>query len=137
MKDAQTDLAGNISGRFSPEDWARILTRASASLEAQIHSGKPENEAWGDVIREFHRERYWGFQPSYRPPKVKKEPDLAIGLIVFLFISFTLVKMAVVWTGQLYTFSDEEADTRKFYAALILVAANVVFFLWRFRRHKD
>lgn len=137
MSDAETDLTGNISGRFSPEDWSEILKRAGASLEAQVRQGKAESEAWREVIREFHREHYWGFQPNYRPPKVKKEKDLGVSLIIFLFISFTLVKMSVVWLGQIYTFSDEESDTRMFYLALAIVLANVAYFLWRHRRHTD
>lgn len=138
MRDAETDLTGNISGRFSPEDWAEILKKAGSGLQTRVQEGKSETEAWSEVIREFHREHYWGFHPNYRPPKVKKKKkDLGVSLILFLFVSFTLVKMSVVWLGQIYTFSDEESDTRMFYLALAVVLANVGFFLWRHRRHTD
>lgn len=137
MKDAEIDLAGNISGRFSPENWKAILERAKATLEAQVRSGKPEGEAWTEVIREFHRDHYWGFEPNYHAPKLKKKPNLGLGLIFILATSFTLVKIAIVWLGQIYTFSDEENDGRIFYVALVIVLANFAFFLWRFRRHTD
>src|SRR3989344_829594 len=104
MAKARIDLAGNISGEFSPEDWEKIFARAAELLR---HSPKPEQEAWIDVIRDFHREKYWGFTPNYKKPKIKPhEQNLGTRFIWYSFRSFLVTKVVLLYAGARYTADD-------------------------------
>ncbi len=130
MGHAQEDLAGNIHGQFSPEDWALILARAAAQLKA---AGRQDHAAWVEVIRDFHRENYWGFSPDYKKPKIKRDDEnLGVRLIWYTFRSLTLTKIAVVWFGALYTQSDEPIYKWLFIGAIALSLTNYGIFLWRY-----
>ncbi|HMN67336.1 MAG TPA: hypothetical protein PKC28_02245 [Bdellovibrionales bacterium] len=135
LKSARIDLAGNLSGEFSPADWDSILAKAEKDWRANGAS----SEAWSEVIRDFHRTRYWGFRADYRAPKVikPKASNLGVSLIFVLFFTFTFSIMAVVWLGQIYTHSDDPSDKWWFFLALIAVGFGFVRFLWRNRGHRD
>ena len=138
MENARIDLGGNFSGEFSPEDWQKILAQAEARWNALKLESTSEQEAWQSVVREFHTQGRWGFRPNYVAPKAKaKEMSLGVRLVIMTFISFTITEIAVVWLGQIYTFSDEPRDKWLFLLAVALVMANVVYFLWRTRKHQD
>src|ERR1017187_8151098 len=102
MANAAEDLTATIEGRFSPDDWEKILKRAQAAVEA--------GTAWPDVIRDFHQTRYWGFVPNYRGRKVKKSKNLGFQFIWMTFASLTIMKVAVLWFGQIYSRSDDPSD---------------------------
>jgi hypothetical protein len=127
-RDAQTDLAGNVAGRFSPEDWERILEIARQKLETR---------SWPDVVREFHRENYWGFRPDWRPPAVPYKFNLGYGMLWMTFSTFVLTLMALAWLGQNYATSGQAKDGYLFCAALALALLNFVYFLWRSRGYRD
>jgi hypothetical protein len=136
LANASEDLAGNISGRFSPEDWDQILVRAKDQLRC---SSKPLPEAWVDVIRDFHREKYWGFVPNYKVPKLKREDEnLGLRFIWYSFRSFLLTKMAVVWFGALYSTYGDPFYKWMFFGAIAFMLSNYGLFLYRYgSKHKD
>jgi hypothetical protein len=137
MANANIDLASTIEGRFSPGDWEKILDRARTLLLEKSGS-MDESAAWKAVIRDFHRERYWGFQPNYRAPKPqKKKRNLGFQFIWLLFGSLTIMKVAVLWFGQIYSRSDEAYDKWMFFVVLALIIGNILYFLWRNRHHED
>jgi len=129
MTNAAEDLTATIEGRFSPDDWEKILKRARATLD--------DGRTWPDVIRDFHQTRYWGFVPNYRRPKIKKPKNLGMQFIWMTFASLTIMKVAVLWFGQIYSRSDDPSDKWIFFAVLSLIVGNIVFFLWRSRHHVD
>lgn len=136
MKHAHEDLMGNVSGRFSPEDWGLILDRASEHLAAFQRSGLSEQEAWKEVIRQFHREHYWGFQPDYIAPR-PRDNNMGIRFILMTVLTFIFSLIAVVWLGQAYTASLEFEDGRNLVLAIALILGNFGLFLWYHRQHKD
>lgn len=133
MAEAKTDLAGNISGDFSPDDWAKILDRAHTQLKA---SAKSEAEAWTDVIRDFHREKYWGFIPNYVKPKSKpEEHNLGKKFIWFSFRSFLLTKTIILYCGARYVNDDPNPIyTWLFYGALVFIVFAYGRFIWIYAR---
>lgn len=137
MANANIDLASTASGKFSPGDWERILDRAQAQwLENQ--RSMDEATAWQTVVRDFHVQRYWGFRPNYRAPRAaKKKTNLGFQLIWLMFGSFTVMKVAVLWFGQIYSRSDESVDKWAFFAVLTFVIGNILWFLWRNRNYQD
>ncbi|MBX3022223.1 MAG: hypothetical protein KF799_11165 [Bdellovibrionales bacterium] len=138
MRHAHQDLGATVSGRFSPEDWQKILERAEAKWRAALETaeaGESDLTAWQAVIRDFHRERYWGYQPNYQPPKAKG--NLGTSFIWVGFITFTLVNMSLAWLGQRYTTSDEPRDGYIFFAVLAFWLIAFAAFLWRQRKHRD
>ena len=139
MKNAYEDLSATVEGRFSPEDWASILTKAEHRLtELELEkSGWSESERWHEVMREFRRERYWGYRPTYRAPRIKKKSNLGYSFIWITFNTLTTMKVAVLWFGQIYSRSDEPKDKWIFFLLLIFCVGNFVFFLWRNRNHVD
>jgi hypothetical protein len=140
MADAREDLAGNLSGEFSPGDWVQILDRAERRWRHELSAiGGDELAAWQTVIREFHQQSYWGFSPDYKPREtVGRGPrNLGITFIWMAFQTFVLTKIAVVWLGQVYTRTQDPRDGLLFYSAIVLVLANFGFFLWRHRNHED
>lgn len=139
MSQARTDLAGNVSGDFSPENWASILEEANVRLLRHNSGLGDESSAWREVVREFHRERYWGFSPDWRPPpKAKaKHKNLGVFFIWMTFSTFVLTLIALVWLGQNYTVSDEPKDKYLFFTAVGLAIANFTYFLWHSRHYED
>jgi hypothetical protein len=132
MNQAREDLMGHVSGRFSPEDWNLILERAAGRLEAFQSGGVSELQAWQEVVREFHRERYWGFSADYKPPKVKRpEINLGVKFILFGLLTMTVFMTALVWLGQIHTHSDDPKDGWIFYSVVALVVLNFILFLWK------
>jgi hypothetical protein len=132
MDNAKEDLAGTVEGKFSPEDWEKILGKAQNLL------GTGGLEAWREVIRDFHRNRYWGFVPNYREPRKKEvSKNLGFQFIWMTFGSLTIFKVAVLWFGQIYSRSDDPLDKWLFFGCLALVLGNIAFFLWRNRNHVD
>lgn len=139
MKHAKEDLAGNVSGRFSPKDWQSILNYAEEQWhKEQLRLAGDEMKAWHSVVRDFHRQSYWGFVPDYRPPRRKSEKrNLGIAFIWMAFQTFVITKIAVVWLGQTYSRTQDALDGWLFYSVIAVVLANFGFFLWRHRHHRD
>jgi hypothetical protein len=130
MAHAHEDLAGNISGRFSPEDWEKILMQAHKQLK---DSAKSEDEAWVDVIRDFHSKKYWGFVPNYQKPRIKPEDqNLGVRFIWFSFRSFLLTKVAVLYFGARYTADYDPVYGWLFFGAIAFMLVNYGVFLWRY-----
>jgi hypothetical protein len=140
LSSAKEDLTGHISGRFSPEDWQKILRLAEQKLTEYKASltAADEREAWQAVVRDFHQNACWGFVPNYRPPRLKRKPvNLGIKFIIMAMMTMTVTKVAVVWLGQLQTYSDEPMDKWIFYAVVAVVVAGFGRFLWKNRHHRD
>ena len=139
MRNAQADLAGQIGGQFSPDAWRAILSEARNRFEIRRGEGLRESDAWSEVIREFHRDRYFGYEPTWNIPKGQrpKGRSLGMGFVWMTFSAFVITKIAVVWLGQIYTASDDPRDAYLFFAAIGLVFVNFSFFLWRARHYKD
>lgn len=140
MANAREDLAGNIGGQFSPDDWEKILMRAHEQLRRsqKTHSEKTHEDAWVDVIRDFHRERYWGFTPDYKKPKANREDEnLGIRFIWYSFRSFLLTKVAVLYFGARYSADYDPVYKWLFFGAIAFMLVNYGIFLWRYvPRHK-
>ena len=136
MRRAREDLMGNASGDFSPEDWALVLQLANERLAAFQGAGLSEDSAWAEVIREFHRERYWGYRPDYKAPRVR-DSNMGIRFILMTGLTFIFSIIAVVWLGQIYTSSGEFEDGRNLVVAIVLILCNFGFFLWYHRQHED
>lgn len=134
MKNAKDDLAGSVSGRFSPSDWDKILGEAESRLKARMLS-LPEAEAWAEVMREFRRESYWGYVPNYRPPSAEGRRAIGITLVWFTFQTMTVTKVAVLWASQRFEQADSVFDKWLFFALLLLIPGNAAFFVWRHRRY--
>lgn len=136
MANAREDLAGNISGEFSPEDWVLILAEAKRRLET---SGKSHGEAWVEVIRDFHRESYWGFTPSYRKPRRRREDEnLGNRFLWYSFRSFLITKVVVLYFGARYSADQGGINGWLFFGAIVFMLSNYGLFLWRYgHRHKD
>lgn len=136
MANAREDLAGNIGGKFSPEDWQKILARAAQHLRASV---RPRGEAWVEVIRDFHREKYWGFVPNYIKPKIKREDEnLGARFIWYGFRSFLLTKVAVVWFGALYSTYGDPFYKWCFVGAIAFMLCNYGYFLFRYgNKHRE
>lgn len=130
LANAREDLAGNISGDFSPEDWERILALAESRLN--------ETRNWPDVIREFHRERYWGFVPNFKKPRTKREDEsLGIRFILYSARSFLLTKVAVLWFGALWTVYGDPIYAWGFFGAMTFMIFAYGSFLYRYaNKHK-
>lgn len=141
MANAREDFTANVRGQFSPEDWQAILSRAHEKWVAQMATPGCESEtaAWQAVVLDFYRNNQWGFDADYNPRKdpKRKKKNSPLHFILFLFLTFTFTKIAVVWSGQIYTFSDEPWDAYVFYTVLAVVFLNLVFFLWRNWNHED
>ncbi|MGZ6479082.1 MAG: hypothetical protein ACXWQE_07260 [Bdellovibrionales bacterium] len=137
MANANVDLTSTVGGKFSPSDWEKILERARTQLHEKAKTSD-ELAAWQAVIRDFHASRYWGFIPNYREPKSSRKPkNLGMQFIWLTFGSLTIMKVAVLWFGQIYSRSDEAFDKWMFFIVLALIIGNILFFLWRNRNHQD
>ncbi len=139
MHEAKTDLGSHAHGDFSPTSWANILCEAERRLRLKSKAGFSEQDAWAEVVREFHREDYWGHRADWIKPKPIKNGNTGFGVnaVLLTLTTFVFGLMAVVWLGQLFTISDEPLDAYKFYLAVIVVVANILFFLWRSRNYQD
>jgi len=134
MKNAKDDLAGAVSGRFSPADWDKILVEAQSRLKKRMQD-LPENEAWAEVMREFRRESYWGYVPNYKPPRPEGGRAIGITLIWLTFQTMTVSKVALLWASQRFERADSDFDKWLFFALLLLIPGNAAFFVWRHRRY--
>ena len=133
MREARVDLAGNVSGQFSPEDWEQILARARGQFEA---SSRPPAEAWAEVMRDFHREHYWGFKPNFIPPKKVRDRDeenLGVRMLLYGFRSFLLTKIAIVYFGAMWTVYDDEPFYKYgFFGAITFMLCAYGYFLYKY-----
>lgn len=132
MREARVDLAGNVGGQFSPHDWDSILVRAKSQLEA---SSLPAHEAWVEVIRDFHRENYWGFVPNYVPPKKVTNVDdenLGVRMLLYAGRSFLLTKIAIVWCGAMWSISGEPFWRNCFFGAILFMLVAYGIFLYKY-----
>lgn len=136
MANAKTDLAGNIDGQFSPEDWQKILSLASEQLKT---SNASETEAWIEVIRDFHRNKYWGFVPNYKKPKTSvDEKNLGAKFIWFSFRSFLITKVVVLYAGARYTNDDSNPIWKYlFFGAFAFMLTAYGTFLYRYAGRKE
>jgi len=139
MRGAREDLSANVPGRFSPDDWTRILTTARERFETRrAHSNLSELEDWQAVVLDFYRSRYWGYANDYRPPSPpKKKGNLGIRLVWLLFVAFTLTEAGIAWTGQNYAKSGDRGDFLILLLVIAAVVGNILFFLWQYRHHQD
>lgn len=138
MVQATEDLCGNISGQFSPADWEQILGEAKARVIRYQNESFDAAAAWQRVVREFHQERYWGFTPSYKPPRESAEKwNLGISFIGLAFLTMTVTIMTVVWLGQNYASSQSPAEGFLLYTVVFLAVGKFGYFLWRNRHHQD
>lgn len=134
MNQAREDLAGNISGDFSPEDWEKILLRARTQLE---NSSRPAPEAWVDVIRDFHREKYWGFTPDYVQPKVRREEEnLGKRFIWYITRSFLITKTCVLYFGARYVADYDPIYGWLFFGAILFMLSSYGTFLYKYGKHR-
>jgi hypothetical protein len=136
MTNANIDLAATSGGKFSPENWERILARAHAQLLENKRTLE-ETEAWQAVVRDFHVNGNWGFPSNYRAPAKPRKANLGFQLIWLMFASLTIVKVAIPWLGNIYTNSGTVGSKIFFFGALALVVGNIVWFLWRNRGYQD
>lgn len=139
MQNAEVDLTGSLSGRFSPEDWAKILARAAEQL---AQSQKPQADAWADVIRDFHRQKYWGFNPDYIEPKPIKphhhKDNLGKTFIWFSFRSFLLTKTVILYCGAHYTAGNPNPIYKwLFFGAFAFMLFSYGRFLWRYGNREE
>ncbi len=135
MANAREDLAGNISGQFSPTDWDKILARAWEQLQ---NSDKDAPQAWIEVIRDFHRHKYWGFVPNYQKPKVaRKDENLGKRFIWYSFRSFLLTKLAVLYFGARYSADYDPVYGWLFLGTIVFMLTNYGIFLWRYGNSRD
>lgn len=135
MTNAREDLAGNISGEFSPGDWDKILLEAKRQL---TQSTKSESEAWVDVIRDFHRNKFWGFVPDYKRPKEKlEEKNLGTRFIWYSFRSFLITKVCVLYFGARYSADYDPVYKWLFFGSIGFMLTAYGTFLWRFRNRKE
>jgi hypothetical protein len=135
MANAREDLAGNVSGQFSPEDWDQILNRA---VEQLSRSTKGPQEAWVDVIRDFHRQRYWGFIPNYKKPKpTVDEQNLGKRFIWYSARSFLITKVAVLYFGARYCAGYDPINGWLFFGAMIFMVSNYGYFIYRYHKKRD
>lgn len=139
MAQAREDLCGNMTGRFSPENWDMILREAHLRLRKSLAAGNQGREAWQNVIREFHQESFWGFSPNWRPPAQQKpkKRNLGFSFVWMIFSTFVITLMAVVWLGQIYTITGDPKDAYFFFASIVLVLFNFGYFLWQSRHYVD
>lgn len=133
MRNTREDLKPQ-SGRFSPGDWEKILDEARGRLLKKLEASPPA-EAWSEVVREFHREKYWQFPTNYKKPK--REKNLGLTLVWLTFQSMTLTKVAILWFGQDYSNTDSELSKWLFFGVLFFIPANAFFFIWRWRKTKS
>jgi hypothetical protein len=130
MRNAREDLAGNVPGKFSPADWSKILVTAQ---EKVLASSLPRQEAWIEVIRDFNRNRYWGFVPNYKKPKVPRhEQNLGKRFIWYSFRSFLITKVAVLYFGARYTIDLDPMYGWLFFGAIAFMLTNYGLFLYRY-----
>jgi hypothetical protein len=128
---AREDLCGNIEGEFSPEDWEKILARAHDLLRSS-------EKTWVDVIRDFHRERYWGFKPNYKRPKPNPhEENLGKRFIWYSFRSFLVTKVAVLYFGARWSADFDPVYGWLFFASIAFMLGNYGLFLWRYGRRPE
>jgi hypothetical protein len=138
MHNAREDLTATIEGNFSPHDWHEILKTARVSLETQLAKGHSELESWKEVIRQFHKEKYWGHTPDYVKPKRQRKPmSLGMKFIIMTVNSMVFFKVLVLWFGQVYSRSENLWDKWIFFLIMIAVIFNYAIFLWRHRNHVD
>src|SRR4051812_22560156 len=122
MRHAHVDLLSNVSGRFSPEDWQKILQVAREKLDERAAQTGDPIEAWRSVILDFNRNQYWGFYPDYAPGKdLTRKRNYGLEFLALAFLAFTVTKVALAWLGQIYTRSDEPVDAYIFFAAIALI----------------
>ena len=134
MQNAREDLAGNVQGDFSPEDWNKIFARCVELLKA---SPKPETEAWVDVIRAFHRERYFGFIPNYKKTKpLPHEENLGYRFVWYTARSFLVTKVVVLYSAARWCAGWDPMWGWIFFAAVAFMLVNYGFFLWKYGRNR-
>ena len=133
---AKEDLAGTVEGAFSPDDWEKILAQAELKWRALFPELGSE-EAWREVIRDFHRTRHWGFVANYRASEVRRRMNLGVQFIWVAFLSFTIVLALVVWFGEVYSRSKDPRDLFVLVLLIGLSLMSISFFLWRNRNHRD
>jgi hypothetical protein len=138
MRHAREDLSANVTGQFSPDDWAHIFATAHEKFLARQSEGLEDLRAWEQVMLDFYHNHYWGFQPNYRATRdPQRKSNFGLRLIVLTVVSMTSTKMALAWLGQRYTASDEPRDAYIFFAVLALVVAGFAHFLWRTRHYEE
>ncbi|NJL25406.1 MAG: hypothetical protein HC902_09665 [Calothrix sp. SM1_5_4] len=139
MKNAREDLAGSVSGRFSPEDWRAILIKAHEKwLRKRREEGMDAAQAWREVVLDFVHNDCWGFASDYRPSKDPgRRRNLGLSLLLRALFALTVTKIAIMWFGQIYSRSDDPQDGWIFFLVLLLVVGNFAYFLWRTRHYRD
>jgi hypothetical protein len=136
LSNARVDLAGNVEGQFSPEDWDKILEIARARLEA---TDQDLTMAWIEVIRSFTKEKFWGFVPNYKKPKVsRKDQNLGKRFIWYCFRSFLITKVIVLYCGARYSADDPNPIYKwLFFGGIAFMLTSYGVFLWRYGRQMD
>lgn len=136
MANARVDLAGNIEGQFSPEDWEKILARAAEQLARS--TAKTPEQAWVEVILDFHREKYWGFFPNYKKPKTSRDDEnLGKRFIWYSMRSFLITKILVLWFGARYAADYDPVYKWLFFGAIAFMLLNYGYFLYRYGHRKE
>ncbi len=91
------------------------------------------------MVRAFHREKYWGYVPNYKKPKVKREDEsLGVRFILYSARSFLLTKVAVLWFGALWTVYGDTIYAVGFFGAMAFMLVAYGTFLYRYAgKHKE
>lgn len=129
---------------FQDEQLTTIVQQASEKTFAHIEKidANEIRQKWSLVVVDFHRNQYWGHQPTSLKPKRPHSSEQKIRRELFSYIWVFFQSMIVLKTA-VYFFGLEYADKREPINLFFLLAAittsfsSLIFFAYRKSRKQE
>ena len=148
VPDPKADLFTLSSGAFSVDDQEKIRVEAEARWKVRLDAGMEPEQAWRDIVVDFHRGSHWGYQLLSKQnvaTKVQPTEEQVRSQTVRRFFwtaiqSLVIMKGIIMYFGLNYAMEREAfyggADT-KFYGWGLAISVSISFggLIWFAIRH--
>ena len=136
------DFSTSGRGYFSYEDQEKIQEQACRLLKEKLAEqatpilGDVLREAWAEVVADFHRQEFWGFQvqkyKSKKPLTEEQKTFRELGTYIGVLIgSMLILKTAFIYFGMHASSNPTDENIVSFVVTLILFLSILGVFLWR------
>lgn len=136
-----SDLTSHLPSYFSNEDRLQITEKAAAMLATET-SAHEFTEAWKQVLIDFNKNSYWGFQQISKKPKAVQTEEQKIFWKLFrytwaFFQSMIILKIAVYYFGLESASHPGQVSSMWVWLFFSLSVSSLVFFAYLNRNDKN
>lgn len=142
------DFSTQGRGFFTAEDRELIQQQACAKAKELFAKatapidGAKLRQVWAEIVTDFHRNNFWGFQPQkYKPVKPLTEEQKIFrelrSYIAALILGLLFLKTTFFYYGMRFSNNPSDENKTYFVVTMALWLLSLLLFAWFKYRHKN